>query len=191
MGTDKALLSMGSENLLQRALRNVSAVCSTPTIIGDPVRYGGFGTAIADRVPGCGPLGGIHAALSVTGSDRNLILSVDMPGMATEFLRWLVDESARGDELATVPQVAGRNQPLCAVYRRAMLPVIEESIAAGEYKVDRTFAKVSTRYLSKSEVSAAGFSAEIFANVNTPEEFELLKQNLTGAGLANAGEPRQ
>src|SRR5580765_3240663 len=37
MGTDKALLSMGSENLLQRTLRNVSAVCSTPIIIGDPV----------------------------------------------------------------------------------------------------------------------------------------------------------
>ena len=94
MGTDKALLSMGSENLLQRALRNVSAVCSTPIIIGDPVRYGGFGTAIADRVLGCGPLGGIHAALSFTGSDRNLILSVDMPRMTSEFLRWLMDESA-------------------------------------------------------------------------------------------------
>jgi molybdenum cofactor guanylyltransferase len=191
MGADKALLVLGNEKLLQRAMRIVAAVCPEPIIVGDPVLYGGFGTAVADRVPGCGPLGGIHTALCVTTSRRNLILSVDMPRMTTEFLRWLVNKSAGGDELATVPQVAGRNQPLCAVYRRKLLPVIEESIGAGEYKVDRSFAKVPTRYLSEKEVNAAGFSADIFANVNTPEDFELLKRHNAEAGPASAEESRR
>jgi len=188
MGADKALLSLDGKNLLQHAMRIVAAVCPRAVIVGNPVRYGAFGEVFEDRVPGCGPLGGVHTALHVTSSDRNLILSVDMPKMTAEFIRWLVNESAGGDELATVPQVAGGNQPLCAVYRREMLPVIEEAMAAGEYKVDRIFARVATRYLREPQINAAGFSADIFANVNTPEEFELLKQHAPSPEPVNAEE---
>ena len=186
MGADKALLSLGAENLLQRALRIVAAVCPEPIIVGDPNRYGAFGEVIDDLVPGCGPLGGIHAALNASGSDRNLILSVDMPSMTPEFLRWLVEESARSEALVTVPQPAGRSQPLCAVYRRGMLPVIDKAIAAGEYKVDRTFSLVPTRYLSDGEIRAAGFSRDIFANVNTPEEFGAIKRQIAENGLVHS-----
>jgi molybdenum cofactor guanylyltransferase len=186
MGADKALLSLGSENLLQRALRIVAALCLNPIIVGDPVRYASFGEVIEDRVPGCGPLGGIHAALSTTGSQRNLILSVDMPLMTTEFLGWLLEQSVNGTQFATVPRPAGRIQPLCAVYRREMLPVLEQALAAGEYKVDRVFTQVPTRYLSDSEIRAAGFSEDIFSNVNTPEDFELLKRHVAEGGPASA-----
>ena len=106
------------------------------------------------------------------------MLSVDMPLMSSEFLRWLVSQSGVSDELAIVPQPGGRNQPLCAVYHRTMLPVIEKAMAAREYKVDRVFMQVSTRYLTDSEIHAAGFAAVIFENVNTPEDYELLKRRL-------------
>jgi len=104
MGVDKALLPLGNENLLQRALRTASGVCANPVIVGDRDRYSSCGEVIEDRMPGCGPLGGIHAALCVTKSDRNLILSVDMPLMTPEFLIWLVSQSGVSDELAIVPQ---------------------------------------------------------------------------------------
>ena len=186
MGSDKALLPLGSENLLQRALQTIGAVCENPVIVGDSGRYGDFGAVVEDRVPGCGPLGGIHAALSVSRTDRNVILSVDTPLMSTEFLRWLVGCSARGDELAFVPQTKGRTQPLCAVYRKALLPVVERALAAGEFKVDRVFTQVPTRYLSDAEIHAAGFDNEIFDNVNTPDEYERLKHRFRSGSLARA-----
>jgi molybdenum cofactor guanylyltransferase len=178
MGADKALLTLGCENLLQRALRTVADVCPNPIIVGDRSCYGGFGDVVEDRVAGCGPLGGIHAALGATRSDRNLILSVDTPLMSAEFLRWLVDVSSKSDEFAIVPQCGGRNQPLCAVYRRGLLPVIEKSLAAGECKVDRVFAQVPTRFLSDIAIHAAGFSDVLFENVNTPEDYELMKRRV-------------
>jgi molybdenum cofactor guanylyltransferase len=186
MGADKALLLLDGENLLQRALRTVAAVVPNPTIVGDPVRYASFGEVIEDRIPGCGPLGGIHAAMYNTGSDRNLVLSVDMPLMTAEFLGWLLEQSVNGTQFATLPRPAGRTQPLCAVYRREMLPTIEQALAAREYKVDRVFTQVPTRYLSDSEIRAAGFSEEIFLNVNTPEDFELLKHHIAKGGPASA-----
>ena len=191
MGSDKALLRLGSENLLERALRTVAAVCSNPVIVGDAGRYKGYGEVIEDRVEGCGPLGGIHAALCVSGTERNLILSVDTPLMTAEFLRWLVDCSAVGDELVFVPQPKGRTQPLCAVYRRGLLPVIQTAITAGEYKVDRLFSRVATRCLFDDEIHAAGFGDEIFENVNTPEEYERLKRRFEYGSLARAESLRQ
>jgi molybdenum cofactor guanylyltransferase len=191
MGADKALLSLGTENLVQRALRAVAAVCPKPIIVGNPNRYGAFGEVIDDLVPGCGPLGGIHAALNASESDRNLILSVDMPLVTPEFLRWLMDESINGIELVTVPQPAGRSQPLCAIYRRGMLPVIEKAIAEGEYKVDRTFSRVPTRYLSDGEIRGAGFAGDIFANMNTPEEFDAIKRHIAEDGLVHSEASRR
>ena len=186
MGTDKALLPLGSETLLQRALRIAGAVCPKPMILADSGSYASFGDVIEDRMPGCGPLGGIHAALCVTKSDRNLILSAEMPLMTSEFLRWLVSLASNDDTLATVPQPGARNQPLCAVYRREMLPVIERALAAGECKVDRIFAQVPTRYLSDSEIRTAGFNEDIFANINTPEEYEGLQRRFASDALAGS-----
>src|SRR5208283_1245831 len=79
MGADKALLSFGDTSLLQCALHAAAAVTENVYIVGARERYASFGEVIADIYSGCGPLGGIHAALTATGTDLILILSVDMP----------------------------------------------------------------------------------------------------------------
>lgn len=172
MGSDKALLTLGEQTLLERALHTVSQVAPKVLIVGSRVRYGRFAEVVEDVYPGCGPLGGIHAALKETDTDRNLILSVDMPLMSASFLSWLVQQAAEGIEMITVPDTAGTPQPLCAVYRREALDAAEQALASGDYKVDRLFSKVATRVITEQEIIGAGFSPAIFRNVNTPAEFE-------------------
>ncbi len=84
MGSDKALLSYGGQNLLQHALQITAAIGKKTFIVGPRDRYAAFGEVVEDVHPGCGPLGGIHAALRATETDLNLILSVDMPLMEDE-----------------------------------------------------------------------------------------------------------
>jgi len=62
-------------------------------------------------------------------------------------------------------------QPLCAVYRRAAKCVIEQALLLNDFKVSSIFAKVPTRYIQEDELIAAGFSPEIFINLNTPAEY--------------------
>src|SRR5271166_4565266 len=135
MGTDKALLQWNGENLLQNALSKAKEVSPAPMIVGSRARYSSYGDVIEDRFPDCGPLGGIHAALCATQTDLNLVLSVDMPLMTAGFLRWLVPLAASGEELAIVPEVQRRLQPLCAVYRRGAQCVIESALKRGDFKV--------------------------------------------------------
>src|SRR5262252_1043172 len=97
MGSDKALLSLGEQTMLEHALRTVKQVTPNVRIVGPSTRYGQFGEVVDDIYEGCGPLGGIHAALSGTNTDFNLVLSVDMPQMNSFFLKWLVQQAGDGE----------------------------------------------------------------------------------------------
>lgn len=171
MGTDKAFLRWEDEALLNRALKLARAVAGEVRIVGDAKKFGGFGcTVVEDVYRDRGPLGGIHAALGSSGSELNLILAVDLPLMRLEFLSYLIDQARRANATVTVPNAAGGLQPLCAVYRKEFAPVAEESLKAGKNKIDPLFAKVRTRFVEGEEFLRAGFSAEMFRNLNTPED---------------------
>lgn len=172
MRADKALLLCGEETLLQRSLRIAADVCDSVLICGSRKRYGAYGEVVEDLHPGCGPLSGIQSALHVTRTELNLILSVDMPLMESSFLRWLLSEARRGEQLVTVPEANGRPQPLCAVYRKQVEPAAAMLLAASEYKVSSLFRQVPTRIVREAEVAAGGFLPGLFTNVNTPEEYE-------------------
>jgi len=171
MGSDKALLSFGHQNLLQLALQTVAAISPKAYIVGSERRYGGFGAVVEDIYPGCGPLGGIHAALTSTDTDRNLILSVDMPRMTAVFLRWLIAKAETKSQLIVVPDAAGGLQPLCATYRKAVAVIAEQALQQGHYKIGHLFSQVPTCIIAECEILAAGFSPQLFHNVNTPEEY--------------------
>ncbi len=171
MGQDKALLNFGGRNLLQHALAITRDLRSDTYIVGPKERYAEFGEVIEDIYQDCGPLAGIHVALNATATDLNLILSVDMPFMTPQFLSWLVKEASAANELITVPDAAGGPQPLCAVYRREVCQAAEHALRAGEYKIGRLFSQLPTRVMTEQEIIAAGFSPDIFRNINTPEEY--------------------
>jgi molybdenum cofactor guanylyltransferase len=172
MGSDKALLPFPGGNLLQLILGKAKQLSPHTVIVGPRDQYALYGDVLEDMVPGCGPLGGIHAALSATQTELNLLLSVDMPLMTVDFLRWLLQAAADSNDLAIVPETEGRLQPLCAGYRRGALPAIERELKAGNFKVDRIFSLVKTRRISETELCAAGFTPAIFCNVNTPADYE-------------------
>jgi phospholipid/cholesterol/gamma-HCH transport system ATP-binding protein len=173
MGSDKALLTLGDRTLLQHALQ-IAFACATTYIVGPRDRYGNFGATIEDIYRGCGPLGGIHAALRRTTSELNLILSVDMPLITAEFLRWLIEQARIAPELITVPDAAGGLQPLCAVYRRGVVDAVRMALRNGDFKVGHLFSQVPTHVIGEPEILAAGFSTDIFRNINTPEEYKTL-----------------
>ena len=177
MGMDKALLRIGTETFLGLALANAGVVNRAPVIVGEIPRYSAYGPVVEDQYVGCGPLGGIHAVLASSSTEWNLVLSVDLPLMKSEFLEYLAGVAAECQEMAIVPKIDGQVQPLCALYRRDMLPVVEDALQRGRYKIEPVLLEVGTRFVADEEISAAGFSAEMFRNVNTPEDYEWVKQH--------------
>src|SRR5262245_35696810 len=80
---------------------------------------------VADTVPGSGPLGGIHAALTSVAVDCAcpvLIVACDMPYITTALVTRLFDELQDADIVVT--QTDRGYHPLCAVYTRACVDPI-------------------------------------------------------------------
>ncbi len=93
MGRDKALLPYRGVTLVEHMAQAVHAAAGSVALIGDPVRYSSLGYPVyPDKFAGCGPLGGIYTALSVSSTDWNLIVACDMPGVTAEVLQVLLAE---------------------------------------------------------------------------------------------------
>jgi molybdenum cofactor guanylyltransferase len=178
MGSDKAFLELGGRSLLTRALDLARAATPDVKIVGDPEKFAAFGTAIPDFYPARGPLGAIHAALSISTTDSSLILAVDLPFVEESLLHYLISEAQSSEAVVTVPSAGGHFQPLCAVYRKSFLPTAERALAEGRNKLDALFSEVPVRVISEEELKAAGFDAEIFRNLNTPEDWQQAKQRV-------------
>ena len=172
MGQDKAFLPFGSETLLSRALKLAGKVAEQVSIVGDAAKFAPFGTVVEDQYRDRGPLGGIHAALSATNAERNLILAVDLPFLERGFLEYLMKEAEKTKALATVSHAAGRFQPLCAIYRRGFAVLAKQALEKGRNKIDPLFEQTDARIISEDEIKAAAFSLEMFQNLNSPDDLE-------------------
>jgi molybdenum cofactor guanylyltransferase len=173
MGIDKAFVPLHGRTLLERALETAHSVTPNVHIVGDRTKFAPFGPVIEDIFPGCGPLGGIHAALRTSRFDVNLILAVDVPFASPTLLKYLVRKAIQSPALLiTVPSMGQGLQPLCAVYRREFAERAENALGSGRYKIDALFDPSQTQMITEEELSAAGFSSNAFRNLNTPEELE-------------------
>jgi len=170
MGTDKAFVTLEGRTLLARALDLARAVSPEVRIVGDSAKFSTFAPVVEDIFPNCGPLGGIHAALRSSPTDLNLILAVDVPFITAAFLQFLFAHGRASAASVTAVRTSDGWQPLCAVYRRQFADTAEESLRQGRYKIDTLFDEADTRVIDRNELEAAGFSDELFRNLNTPEE---------------------
>jgi molybdenum cofactor guanylyltransferase len=180
MGRDKAGLSLGGRTLLETALEAARAAAGEVFILGSPELYDGYGPVIPDVFPGCGPLGGIHAALARTKTEFNLIIGVDTPFLSPGLLGYIVDRALEARVSVTAPEIAGYPQPLCAVYSRDFLTVAEQALKAGKYKIVPLFPRERTLLIAEAELKRFAFTAEMFENLNTPEDLERARRRQAG-----------
>lgn len=176
MESDKAFLELSGRSLLARALDLARAVTPDVKIVGNPEKFAAYGPVVPDLYHARGPLGGIHAALSISSTDCNLILAVDLPFIELRFLQYLIAEAQSADAVITVPSAGGHFHPLCAVYRRAFLPAAARALSEGRNKLDALFSEVSVRVISEEELQTSDFDAAMFRNLNTPEDWQHAKQ---------------
>lgn len=171
MGSDKAFVALNGRTLLQRVLGTARSITPNVRIIGDPAKFIPFAPTLPDIFPGCGPLAGIHAALCSADTDLNLLLAVDLPFVPPALLQFLATEAiASPSSVVTVPRTSHGWQPLCAVYRREFAALAEEALRAGRYKIDALFPTIEVRAIHDDELQSAGFSPQLFRNLNTPQD---------------------
>ncbi len=163
MGRDKAVIRLHGLTLVEAALRKLRALPlgRMPRIAGGRPDLRDLAPAVQDLRPGCGPLGGMEAALTASSAAYNIFLPVDVPLAPVRLLAWMLERARVTGAQATFPRVHGRPEPLLAVYRPEALQRIGEALDDGAYAVTEVFAS----RLSTSAQSIDIFDLEMLASV--------------------------
>ena len=80
-----------------------------------------------DIYPRMGPLAGIHAGLSHSSTQKNFIISCDMPLITTEMIEYLINFPTQ--KPITITRAEGFIQQLCGVYYQSCIIPAEEILA--------------------------------------------------------------
>ncbi len=124
MGRDKASLPFQGVTLLDHVAQIVNEALAgegAVAIIGLPDGRGGIAYPVyRDRVAGCGPMGGIATALSISATDWNLVAACDMPNLDAATLRLLLNRAKTSKANCVLASREGSDEPepLCGVYHR-------------------------------------------------------------------------
>jgi molybdenum cofactor guanylyltransferase len=124
-GRDKSGLIVGGRSILDRQVAELGKVASDMLLLsGDHTHATPHSDlrVISDRVPDCGPLGGLDAALAAARYDRLVLVACDMPFVHARLLQHLIALTSEAD--AVVPRTERGYHPLCAAYTRACQPAI-------------------------------------------------------------------
>ena len=182
MPSDKALLLFEGQPLLQRALRIVHEACGNAAVLcgtqerGARLRH--LGRTVEDISPGCGPLGGIEAALSDALEDWVLVAPVDLPLLPARALRSLVEAGMQTGSRTVCLQAGQYPQPLPVLLRRNALPAVRAALARGERKLMPVLHVIAEAAGTGAEwlIPAARFASQQevstwFLNLNTPGDY--------------------
>jgi molybdopterin-guanine dinucleotide biosynthesis protein A len=116
---------------------------------------------LADEHPGNGPTAAIVTALRATGSTFNIVTACDVPLVRTDVFAAMLDRIQRVDVQCVVPVTPdGREQVLCAVYRRDALSGLD----CGEPRLRTAIRRLSVDFWPAE-------SDEWALNLNTPKEW--------------------
>jgi molybdopterin-guanine dinucleotide biosynthesis protein A len=198
MGRDKALLELAGRPLALHAVVKLRRVCAEVHILSSRPELEGFAPLVRDLHPGCGPLGGMEAALEHSRHEWNLLMPVDMPFLPAALLDWwvrmVVGEERRGVRVAMFT-VDGRPQSALCLLHREVAPFVRGAMERGEFKLFPVLEEAGRELAARQGVSLdrvflnlpwgegeseAGWmptEAQLsarhlwFANLNTPEEF--------------------
>lgn len=180
MKADKAFLELVGKPLIARAVEVAREAVLEVRIVGDPRKFSAFAPVVEDIYRNRGPLGGIHAALTSSEAEWNLILAVDLPFVPARFLEYLMARAESSGATVTIPSVCGYFQPLCGVYRKPFLPVSDRALSCGKNKIDQLFPEVTLCVISEEEMTSNHFDGSIFRNLNTPEDWHAARKNFAG-----------
>jgi molybdenum cofactor guanylyltransferase len=182
MGSPKALLPFGPETMLQRVVRLLTDVVSPIVVVAavdQPLPELSRQVIVTrDEQEGRGPLEGLRAGLKALPAhvDAAYVTSCDVPLLQPAFVREMLD-FASGFDIA-VMEIDGLPHPLSAVYRRAVLPDVEDLLASDRLRPVFLFDRVKTRRVRPDEITADP-ELRTLRNLNTRKDYE---QALADAG---------
>ncbi len=161
MGQNKALLKVDGLTLIEKIIKAVPAgeADKIKIVTNSPEDYRFLSyDRIPDFFPGCGPISGVHAGLVDSSTPFNFFLACDLPFLSQELISEIIHQH-QGQTIFGVKTEDGL-QPLCTIYSKSCVPMIEKMIREQNFSLHHLIASVNGKFIEMKCRSE-------FFNVNT------------------------
>lgn len=183
-GRNKAFLKIGGETILERILRiygdffdDILVVTRQPELYPDTFE-GHAVRVVTDIYDARSSLTGIHAGLFHARCPFAFVAACDAPFIRPELVRFLTDAIEPALDVI-VPEYDGHYEPLCAIYSKRCLPLIESQLERRDFKIFNFFDEIELKTISQATILRIDPEMVSFFNVNTPEAYQ--KSKVTAA----------
>lgn len=169
MGMDKGLQMLCGKPLIQYSIQVLSEYCSSIIISTSSDAYQSFGyITVADEISGIGPMGGLYSTLKHSKTEKNLVLSCDLPFVSKELLSFILKNS--NNYQVAVPWEGNQHyEPLCGFYHLSALDPMNNFIQKNNYKLPDLFEEISiNRLVINKELDF--YTDSLFMNVNSKDD---------------------
>ncbi|MFZ0454899.1 MAG: molybdenum cofactor guanylyltransferase [Ignavibacteriaceae bacterium] len=190
MGENKSMMKIGNKTIIEHVKVQMESLFSKIILItNDPVEYEFLNLEkYKDIYFRMGPLAGIHSGLTHSSTDKNFIISCDIPLMTPEMIKYLVDYKTI--KPVTIAKADGFIQQLCGVYHKSCLPSSENILSSNKNDEERNEEqkKRGCKVLGLIDIVGAEiidaeslpfYKKDMFFNMNRRSDYESILKRMT------------
>jgi len=173
MGQEKGLVKYKGKALIEYAIDTLKLLCHELVIstANDDYAYLDL-QMIADKIPDCGPIGGISTCMKSVEADIYLVISCDTPHIPTALFVDLLNQ-LKGNAIIPIDE-SGRQQPLVAAYASSASNYFHQALQSRNLKMMNLISSLETQFFILSS-DLDYYSANTFTNFNRMEDISDIK----------------
>ena len=185
----KGFIKIGGIAIIEQNLRLMRSLFSNVMISTNmPESYFNFGAPlVGDVLPSRGPMSGIFSALINSYDAAVFVVACDMPFVETGVISLVCgkykERSLKERFDAAIPIFCEEPQPLFGVYCNTALQALEEGIINDRVSLKLFLNEIRTLYIDEADVRAADPQGNSFVNINTLDDYRMIKGNEGLRGL--------
>jgi len=191
MGVHKANLKIAGETFLSRICGQLNGFDEVLLSVDQQNDFKNSGLVLVEDIyPDSGPIGGIYSALNFCRSPYLLAISCDIPLFNAGLAEFLLSYVTEGYDAFAAVTRDGHIHPLCCVYAKSALPMLQEKLLSGDLRLLDALKGLKTK---KIMMKYSAYADETLYNVNNHAQYIELCRRIQGlpiiaiSGVKNSG----
>jgi molybdopterin-guanine dinucleotide biosynthesis protein A len=170
MGQDKGFLKLKGETFMSYIIEALKPIVGEIIIVSNNPDYDIFKLKrVADVMEDSGPLAGLYAGLLHSETEKNIVLSCDVPLINTSVLKKLIEGFTSEVEVIQF-ESQGKTMPLVAMYKRHCMHPILKLLQTNERRL-----RFAIEQLEVKTIKLDPELGKTVRNINTISELKELK----------------
>lgn len=171
MGFDKQFLKIDRRRLMDSIINKLKEEFDEIIIVTNkPEHYIGLGHKITmDILKNKGPLGGIHAGLTISSSQYALVMACDMPNINLDYIRYMKDNMGK---YGCTTKLGQWLEPFCSFYSKDIIPDIEDYLNTNRRSTNGFLRQLDVNYVEEEDARRFSPNWDMFLNLNTKDDLE-------------------